>query len=101
MKDFPVVEECYDDDHWHNKALRDVWDDDVEEYCERCGFQGHDPCHCPSPRQIRLEVQGKCEKVDANKYLDFSIGKSKDKSNLFQIIFLSFVNLFSATNLFF
>jgi hypothetical protein len=58
----PSDEEMSDENHWYNRAYTDVWDDEITEFCDICGFQGHARSQCPSPRKWRLQIGGKCNK---------------------------------------
>jgi hypothetical protein len=45
---FPSDEEMSDENHWYNCACIDVWDDEIDECCDICSFQGHTRAQCPS-----------------------------------------------------
>ncbi|KAL6616010.1 hypothetical protein ACP70R_038280 [Stipagrostis hirtigluma subsp. patula] len=53
----PAYDDLYDQNHWYNKALNFAWTPEYGEQCETCGFQGHDPEHCPSPLRWRKEFE--------------------------------------------
>jgi hypothetical protein len=59
---FPSDEKVSDENHWYNHACTDVWDDEITECCDICGFQGHARLQCPSPWKWRLQIGGKCDK---------------------------------------
>jgi hypothetical protein len=46
---FSSDEEMSDENHWYNRTCIDVWDDEIDECCDICSFQGHTRAQMPIP----------------------------------------------------
>ncbi|KAL6840548.1 hypothetical protein ACP4OV_030358 [Aristida adscensionis] len=59
---FPTEGELQDDENWYSKAVPKFCDVYDPLQCSMCGFHGHTPQSCPSPRKMRKEKEGKMKK---------------------------------------
>ncbi|KAL6842318.1 hypothetical protein ACP4OV_027745 [Aristida adscensionis] len=55
---FPTEGELQDDENWYSKAVAQFCDVYYPLECSLCGFHGHTPQSCPSPRKMRKEKEG-------------------------------------------
>ncbi|KAL6842319.1 hypothetical protein ACP4OV_027746 [Aristida adscensionis] len=56
MDQFPSDADLADPTHWYNVTRRIVFDISKGPQCSACGFQGHDPYYCPSPRKWKMDA---------------------------------------------